>query len=77
MHLYNFLICNVPENVLEPIHQYKDKLTFRYSGGLRKHPTPGGVPVNIKSAGFKVINLKGIISLITVLNYVIRKIVFF
>ena len=32
--------------------------TLRYSGGLRKHPTPGGVPVSIKSAGFNVINLQ-------------------
>ena len=31
--------------------------TFRNSGGLRKTPTPGGVPVKMMSPGFNVMNL--------------------
>lgn len=35
----------------------KKVCTLRNSGGLRKTPTPGGVPVRMMSPGFKVMNL--------------------
>ena len=35
----------------------KKVCTLRNSGGLRKTPTPGGVPVRMMSPGFNVMNL--------------------